>query len=141
MLYKLAYAMGARHALQKFGMEDYEQPASAHDVGEEGLPPEGILDENEEIPPELLALMADNPEALDMESMPGEEGGPDSAEDFAAFANSDDTAEVADPTAEKIPPPGTLEEKSPAWSSQTSLDSGDAGTRNHQMGVPTPGAV
>lgn len=62
------------------------------------------------------------------------------AEDFAQLMQQDDTAEFSDQNATSIDQEKNIG-KTPAWGSQSSMESGDAGTRNYQMGLPRSGAV
>jgi len=95
--------------------------------------------------------------------MPQDPGGPQAAEDallqqlaeqqldpgasqgqgsdsFAEFAQKDNTDEVIDGNA--MPPAsGNVDEKPTHWSGNASLEGGDAGTRNYQMGLPRFGGT
>lgn len=62
------------------------------------------------------------------------------ADHFAQFAANDATDEV-NPSANRNPEFAKGVDKSPTWSGANSLEAGDVGTRNHQMGLPRSGAV
>lgn len=62
------------------------------------------------------------------------------AEAFTQLIQQDDTADFADQNATKKDQTQNID-KTPAWGSQSSMESGDAGTRNYQMGLPRSGAV
>lgn len=66
-----------------------------------------------------------------------------SADTFAEFAEQDQTdAGSENPNGPENPPAIAKNvDKTPAWSGQNSLESGDAGTRNYQMGLPRAGGV
>ncbi len=62
------------------------------------------------------------------------------AESFAEVAQQDDTANFV---IDKSTDPKKLEGagKPVTWGGQASMESGDAGTRNYQMGLPRSGGV
>lgn len=62
------------------------------------------------------------------------------ADAFAQFAEQDRTDEDTH-AGVQTPEPAKGVDKTPAWSGGNSLESGDAGTRNYQMGLPRSGAV
>jgi hypothetical protein len=62
------------------------------------------------------------------------------ADGFAQFAEQDQTGEVAQ-SGDTPPPFAKNVDKTPAWSGQNSMEAGDAGTRNYQMGLPRVGAA
>jgi hypothetical protein len=66
-----------------------------------------------------------------------------SADTFAEFAEQDQTdVDSENPNGAANPPAIAKNvDKTPAWSGQNSLESGDAGTRNYQMGLPRAGGV
>lgn len=66
-----------------------------------------------------------------------------SADMFAEFAEQDQTSvDSQSPNGPENPPAiAKGVDKTPAWSGQNSLESGDAGTRNYQLGVPRAGGV
>ena len=66
-----------------------------------------------------------------------------SADAFAEFAEQDQTTTDSENPNGPENPPAIAKgvDKSPAWSGQNSLESGDAGTRNYQMGLPRAGGV
>ena len=104
-----------------------------------GLPPEMTGDPNADGPVGLPPGMAG--ESMDGAEAGGPPHGKPTSEDFVNFAQGDDTDEEANPNK---PPPtqaGTIPEKPPNWSGNASLEGGDAGTRNYQMGLPRSGAV
>lgn len=61
------------------------------------------------------------------------------ADGFADLAQEDDTEESLEKKVPTLMAKGV--DSSPAWGGQSSLESGDAGTRNHQLGLPRSGAV
>lgn len=129
------YALGARFALAKLGMDYQEMGEVAEDPAEspEGAPP--LPMDEQEVPEELIAELL----AAEGEQMPTEEGQALTADAFTQFAQSDGTAEEADPNKEMSETPD--EDSKPHWSGKSSLEAGDAGTRNHEMGLPTFGGV
>jgi len=62
------------------------------------------------------------------------------ADAFAQFAEQDRTDENIDNGVQTSEPAKGVDKK-PAWSGGNSLESGDVGTRNYQMGLPRSGAV
>jgi hypothetical protein len=66
-----------------------------------------------------------------------------SADDFSEFAEQDQTnVDSENPNGTENPPAIAKNiDKTPAWSGQNSMESGDAGTRNYQMGLPRAGGV
>jgi hypothetical protein len=66
-----------------------------------------------------------------------------SADMFAEFAEQDQTnVDSENPNGPANPPAIAKNvDKTPSWSGQNSLESGDAGTRNYQMGLPRAGGV
>ena len=70
-----------------------------------------------------------------------------SADTFAEFAEQDQTnIDSENPNGPDNPPDIAKSiaknvDKTPAWSGQNSMESGDAGTRNYQMGLPRAGGV
>ncbi len=96
-----------------------------------------------EMPPAMSAGMGQagmDPAAMDP-AMAGAGANKPTAEDFVSFAQSDATNDETDPNK---PPPtaaGTIPEKPVGWGGNSSLEGGDAGTRNYQMGLPRSGAA
>jgi hypothetical protein len=70
---------------------------------------------------------------------PGENQGKGSDE-FADFAQKDNTDQVMDGSAMPATA-GNTDEKPTHWSGNASLEGGDAGTRNYQMGLPRFGGT
>jgi hypothetical protein len=66
-----------------------------------------------------------------------------SADMFAQFAEQDQTSvDSENPNGAENPPAIAKNvDKTPSWSGQNSLESGDAGSRNYQMGLPRAGGV
>ena len=62
------------------------------------------------------------------------------ADAFVQYAHEDDTDEYVNQNTTKEDMSNKID-KAPAWGSQSSMESGDAGTRNYQMGLPRAGAV
>jgi hypothetical protein len=62
------------------------------------------------------------------------------ADAFAQMAQQDDTGEFVNQNGDPDDQASNVN-KPPAWSGQTSMDAGDAGTRNYQMGLPRSGGV
>jgi len=92
----------------------------------------------EAVPKELLAaMMAEHGVAAP--DLPDEDQA-STADAFVEFAHQDNTAQEADPNTQIEEAPG-IEDKKPAWSGNASLDGGDAGTRNYEMGLPQASSV
>lgn len=72
------------------------------------------------------------------EEAPVTSSGSLTSDSFVAFAESDDTSEMADPNKEVA---ATPDDDKPTWGNSSSLDAGDVGTRTMEMGLPTPGGV
>lgn len=62
------------------------------------------------------------------------------AEAFTQMVQQDDTADFVNQNTTSKDMNQNLD-KAPAWGSQSSMEAGDAGTRNYQMGLPRAGAV
>lgn len=62
------------------------------------------------------------------------------ADTFAQFAEEDQTDQHTE-SPDGPPPFAKNVDKAPAWSGQNSMEAGDAGTRNYQLGLPRSGAV
>jgi hypothetical protein len=64
-----------------------------------------------------------------------------SSADFAEFAQQDSVDEDPDSRGATTPPAGGIQDKTPNWSGNNSLEGGDVGTRSYQMGLPRFGGV
>lgn len=106
---KFSYYLGCKHAMDAVGM-----PSPAYDEDEE--------DPKEQLPAEQLSGDALGPAGL----------GVADAESFVNFVEKDPTEDVLDGKLD-IP---NLDEKAVHWGGKASLESGDTGTRNEQMGLP-----
>lgn len=62
------------------------------------------------------------------------------ADMFVEHVQNDDTENYSDKSDVKDDKDNKLD-KAPAWGSQSSMEAGDAGTRNYQMGLPRTGMV
>lgn len=63
------------------------------------------------------------------------------SDEFVSFVQQDGTEDETGNDKPKPTEAGTIPEKPPHWSGNASLEGGDAGTRNYQMGLPRSGAV
>lgn len=62
------------------------------------------------------------------------------ADTFAQLAQEDDADDFVNQNGTPTDQPNNVN-KPPAWSGQTSMEAGDSGTRNYQMGIPRSGGV
>lgn len=154
-MHRYSYLLGSRHACVKLGMDEGQVPPPEEEEGElseeelaallaeqegggaEAMPGEeqplmeAGAEGEDQVPEELLqALLAEE----GMEGgMPGEEGQAPTADMFVDFANSDATADEADPN---MMPTEEGEQDPTTWSGAASMEGGDAATRGQEMGLP-----
>jgi hypothetical protein len=130
---KTAYDLGSRLCLARFNLIKF--------ANYQGFPGEQQQQGPEAMSPESMDMMrahtpspADQLEAVDNDA-------PNSLPDastFVDFAQTDDTEEASSRPAASL---DMHNGRSPNWSGKSSLESGDAGMRNYEMGLPRTGGV